>query len=201
MKQRRLVKRILAILSSITIILSMQVNASAATQYAWGPNTWTPYQGSFYASTTYVSVYNMKWNSSQVSIWELAQSGQFLTWLTTEYEIRPVNYTTQQIWVLGSESFSTNLPAAYCEFQPDDPEDIAVCSGWAAGYVAETSYYGRLYLSAASNAPTTPRYIFESEYGQTVPLFDDSLPLCYEQYVSRPGLTLPSTYFGTYYNW
>jgi hypothetical protein len=188
-------KRAIAIITSILLIYLLSVSATAATGYSWGPHDFTPYSGSFIALNNYVSALNMRWSASQVTIWGLAQSAATMSDLTTEYEFRPIGYNPHQIWSSGSISFASNMPSAYYEFQPYDEDDIAVCSGWAAGYNDSTYYYGSMYLTAASGASSTAQYIFESEYGMKFPIVSDSLPSAYEQY------TLQTTYMGTNYNW
>ena len=181
----------------VVLAVSLSVTVLAATQYNWGPQDFTPYTGSFIARDDLVSAFDMKWTNTQVSNFELGQSSMSpLSWLTTEYEFRPVGYTPQQLWENGSERLFSNMPSAYYEFQAYDTDDIAVCSGYAAGYEANTYYYGHLYFDETTSIPSSStRYIFESEYGMTVPGSDDSLPSAYEQY------DLSNTYLNTYYSW
>lgn len=190
-----LIKRISTICFCILFIISSTVTIYAAAEYDWGPQYFTPYEGQFIAKTNFVAAVNMKWSESQCETLFLSQSTLAFSWLTSEFEFRPVSYSPHDIWDNESVTFVSNLPDSYYEFQDDDTDDIAVCSQFAAGYEEEKSYYGRLYFTELDDAPTDAQYIFESEHGQTVPLYDDSLPIAYEQY------DLETTYMGDYYYW
>lgn len=198
-KKKHLSKTIALCLCLVMLSTVMIIPASAATEYTWGPHYWTPEKGSFRASTTIASAYGLQWTSDQIAIIKRDQAMTNYWHYGTEFEFRPIDsngnsINPHSIWS-AETSFSTNLPAAYYEFQDDDPDDIAVCNRFDAAITPNATYYAHLYLKPVSGASNSTRYIFESEYGMSFVGLTDALPTSYEQY------TLSATYFGNIYHW
>lgn len=214
-KQNRTKKtRLLVTFILVAVVLS--TTCFAAEWLPWGPNHFTPYTGSIGAFSTHYSVSDLRWTKEQILD---IKSDPGIGWKSLELECRPYSNNAGQdttqvsagaLWEYqGTDhpDIMTNLPNGYGEFQKKDPDDIAIVCVKLATVEPEVEYYGEMELDPKSGITfTNRRVLFESEYGRHPgeAIYDDSLPLKYEQLFNRNydgDVVDADTYFGKYYDW
>ena len=215
MKQNR-TKKTRFLVTFMLVAVALSTTCFAAEWLPWGPNHFTPYTGSIGAFSTYYSVSDLRWTEDQIR--EIGFDPG-IGWKSLELECRPYSNnpgqdTTQvsadALWEYqGTDHLDimTNLPNGYGEFQKNDPDDIAIVCVRLATIEPEEEYYGTIELDPKSGITfTNRRVLFESEYGRHPGegIYDDSLPLKYEQLFNRNydgDVVDADTYFGRYYDW
>jgi len=196
----KLKRKLAALAAAVMMAVStLSMSASAALEYDNWPAFYTPYTGSFYATTMCLYVSNLKWTPTQISQMKFSYPNSYST--TLELEFRPLksdgtSLDPDTIWsAIDRDHFSTNIPGAYGEFQAWDPDDVAICIKNVADLQPEHSYYAYMGMKAQNNAPTGVPYIFETELGTWIPEINDSGPWRYSQYLDRQVTTkFPYTY-------
>lgn len=156
------------------VLLGIVSSASAATQDTWGPNWYTPYKGYTKPHWDYLTVSKIAWSQSSIDKYDWSDS-----W---EWEFRTKNGNSPDHFWYGPESFYSNLPDAYYEYEhtiSSDANDMAIASHSVQNAVANKEYYGTLYLDNKAIIPID--LVIESEvgtdFGSTT---SDSVPYRYE---------------------
>jgi len=191
---RKLKKRLAALGIGMTVLAAsvMSMSASAVNYTSWW-NFYTPRVGEFSASTTLLSVTDIRWTIDQQSGLCLVL-GDSAPKASVEFEFRPVSPMDDphDIWEKkGSDYPISNLPDAYCEFQWWDHNDVTLGCGRFYSCLPGTTYYAYQSMVPLSGAPTNEQYIFECEVGADMGV--DSLPLYCAEY------PYGTTYFGRTY--
>lgn len=161
---------------TIVIVSVMTSVAFAAIQDPWGPQWYTPYDGSATVNATYVAASGLKWSQNSINSYASLVELYAPYW---EFEFRPNTGHPDNYWN-GENYLSSNLPNAFKEYEGgSDPDANDVTIGSLGVFVCNTSttYFGTFYLYDKSGS--APSYTIESEYGQW--LFGDGLPNNYEQ--------------------
>lgn len=204
---RKLKKRLASFGVGLTMLVAsvMPPSASAVSTIPW-PGAFTPQNGSFFATSTVVSVRDLRWSLSQVLTFNPPLNPtQEINGLEFEFRPQPDKIArpngTHDIWARATDQVS-NLPVFYCEFQPDDYDDVAVCCGDLRVLSSSTTYYGHMFMEKKPSFTIAHLpYTFESEYGTWVGIpsiiEQDYLPVLCATYLNGEY----NVTFGGVYSW
>jgi len=184
---RKLKKRLAALGIGMTVLATsaMSMSASAVNYTSWW-NFYTPRVGEFSASTTLLSVTDIRWTVDQQSALCLVL-GDSAPKASVEFEFRPIDPSKENphvnphtIWEKANGNPISNLPDVHFEFQRGDPDDVSIACNNFYSCIPGVTYYAYQSMTPLPGAPTNHQYIFECEVGAFMGI--DSLPLYCSEY-------------------